>query len=87
MDKKRLKNDIEQGQKLLAAISQASRIIGDLSLNSLAGAEVMRLHKRAEAIRWSLLVYCNDVTAMLKEWRGELRKRTKVVRNKIVQKL
>lgn len=70
MDIKRLKNDIEQGQKLLAAISQASRIIGELSLNSLADDEVI---KRAEAIHWSLLMYCNDVTAMLKEWRGELK--------------
>ena len=66
----KLQRDILQASKLLDAIGKSSKIFCELELNTLADREVV---KRAEAIHWSLLMYCNDVSAMLGQWRSELR--------------
>lgn len=64
-----LQRDIKEASKLLDAIGASSKIFCELELNTLADREVI---KRAEAIHWSLLMYCNDVTAMVGQWSSEL---------------
>lgn len=70
MDIYKLQRDILEASKLLDAIGKSSKIFCDLELNTLADSEVI---KRAESIHWSLLMYSNDVSAMLGQWRSELR--------------
>jgi hypothetical protein len=64
-----LQRDIKEASKLLDAICATSKIFCELELNTLSDREVI---KRAEAIHWSLLMYCNDVTAMVGQWSSEL---------------
>ena len=64
-----LQQNIKEASKLLDAIGAASKIFCELKLNQFSDREVI---KRAEAIHWSLLMYCNDVTAMVGQWSSEL---------------
>lgn len=64
-----LQRDINEALKLLEAIGAANIVFSKLCLSPLSDREVI---KRADAIRWSLLMYCNDIANMVAQWRGEL---------------